>query len=304
MTDPKIHWAAGMDGSSSQKVQKPTAKPIEERLQKLVDRTLYAGGRPQAQRLRNLLNGTWLGEPLHVILTDIPVGSWTVAILCDALSLIRSDRKFRWAADTSIAIGIAGAACSALTGVTDWSDIDPPARRTGLIHGLLNISATAMFATSLILRKKKSRAGGHFSAALGYALMTYAAHLGGKMVYENRVGVDRTHGQAFPQDFVAVLAESDLANDKPTRAVHDSVPILLVRRADRLFAMAETCSHFSGPLSQGKLVGDSIVCPLHNSRFALQDGRVLDGPAVHAQPCLEARARGGRIEVRTRSAKK
>jgi len=43
---------------------------------------------------------------------------------------------------------------------------------------------TAMFAASL-LRKKKSRVGGHFSAALGYALMTYAAHLGGKMVYEN-----------------------------------------------------------------------------------------------------------------------
>jgi nitrite reductase/ring-hydroxylating ferredoxin subunit len=101
-----------------------------------------------------------------------------------------------------------------------------------------------------------------------------------------------------------VLAESDLANDKPTRAVHDSVAILLVRRGDRLFAMEETCSHFGGLLAQGKLVGDSIVCPLHDSRFALRDGRVLDGPAVQAQPCLEARARGGRIEVRTRSVEK
>src|SRR5262245_49674527 len=134
--------------------------------------------------------------------------------------------------------------------------------------------------------------------------MTCAAHLGGKMVCENRVGVDRTAGQPFPQDFVAVLAESDLANDKPTRAVHDGVPILLVRRGDRLFAMAETCSHFSGPLSEGKLGGDSIVCPYHNSRFALEDGRVLDGQAVHPQPCLDVRAHEGYIEVRTRSAKK
>jgi nitrite reductase/ring-hydroxylating ferredoxin subunit len=172
-----------------------------------------------------------------------------------------------------------------------------------LIHGVLNISATVLFATSLILRKKKSRTAGRFSAALGYAVMTCAAHLGGMMVYENRVGVDRTDGQPLPHDFVAVLAESDLADDKPTRAVHDSVPILLVRRGDRLFAMAETCSHFSGPLSEGKLVGDSIVCPYHNSRFALEDGRVLDGPAVHAQPCLEARARAGQIEVRHRSVK-
>jgi nitrite reductase/ring-hydroxylating ferredoxin subunit len=182
----------------------------------------------------------------------------------------------------------------------DWSDVNPPARRTGLIHGLLNISATALFATSFILRKKGSRAGGRLSAALGYAVMAFAAHLGGKMVYENRVGVDRTDGQPLPRDFVAVLAESDLANEKPTRAVHDGVPILLLRRGDHLFAMAETCSHFSGPLSEGKLVDDGIVCPWHYSKFALEDGRVLNGPAVHAQPCLEARVRGGQIEVRTR----
>ena len=221
-------------------------------------------------------------------------------MIFDALSLIPPARKAEWAADASIAIGLVGAVGSAATGLTDWSDVDPPARRTGLIHGALNISATALFATSLVLRRKKSRTAGRLTAALGYAVMSYAAHLGGKMVYENRVGVDRTAGQPLPQEFVAVLAESDLADNKPTRAVHDNVPILLVRRGGRLFAMAETCSHFSGPLSEGKLDGDSIVCPWHNSRFALEDGRVLDGPAVHPQPCLDARVRDGQIEVRRR----
>jgi nitrite reductase/ring-hydroxylating ferredoxin subunit/uncharacterized membrane protein len=304
MSNPKIDLFPSGGKLHSEKLQQPPGKPIDERLQKVVDRALYGGGQPQAQRLRNFLNGTWLGEPLHVVLTDIPIGAWTAAMIFDALSLIRSDRKLAWAADASIAIGLAGAAGSVATGVTDWSDVDPPARRTGFIHALFNIGATAIFATSLVLRKKQSRGGGRLAAAVGYALMTCAAHLGGKMVYENRVGVDRTAGQTLPQDFVAVLAESGLANDKPTRAVHDGVPILLVRRGDRLFAMAETCSHFSGPLSEGKLAGDSIVCPLHNSRFALADGRVLDGPAVHPQPCLDVRAHGGYIEVRARSAKK
>lgn len=118
------------------------------------------------------------------------------------------------------------------------------------------------------------------------------------MVYEHRVGVDRTDGQAFPEEFNAVLPESELAEDKPTRAVHDGVPILLVRRRNRIFALAETCSHFNGPLADGKLEDNSIVCPLHNSRFALEDGRVLNGPAVHPQPCLEVRVRDGQIEVR------
>jgi nitrite reductase/ring-hydroxylating ferredoxin subunit len=97
---------------------------------------------------------------------------------------------------------------------------------------------------------------------------------------------------------VAVMAESQLADNTPTRAMHDGVPILLVRRGQKIFAMAETCSHLSGPLAEGKLVGDSIECPYHASRFALEDGRVLNGPAVHPQPCMEVRVRNGQIEVR------
>jgi nitrite reductase/ring-hydroxylating ferredoxin subunit len=148
------------------------------------------------------------------------------------------------------------------------------------------------------MRKRKARNAGRGFAALGYALMTVSAHLGGKMVYEHRVGVDRTAGETFPENFTAVLPESNLPENTPTRAMYQGAPILLVRRGERLFAMAETCSHFSGPLSEGKLEGDSIVCPYHSSRFALEDGRVLNGPAVHAQPCLEVRARNGVIEVR------
>jgi nitrite reductase/ring-hydroxylating ferredoxin subunit/uncharacterized membrane protein len=271
---------------------------VEEQLQKLVDKALYSKGRPAAQKIRNLLNGTWLGEPLHAVLTDLPVGAWSVAMVFDGLDILLGRGEFARAADTSIAIGLVGAAGAVVTGVTDWSDVNPPARRLGLIHGLLNVSGTALFFTSLVLRKRESRRYGRFFASLGYGVMAYAAHLGGKMVFEHRVGVDRTDGDVFPDEFVPVLNESELESDRPTRVTHGGAPILLVRRGDRLFALAETCSHFSAPLSEGSLVGDSIVCPYHASRFALEDGRVLDGPAVHPQPCLDIRVRNGRIEVR------
>ncbi|HWF67039.1 MAG TPA: DUF2231 domain-containing protein [Acidobacteriaceae bacterium] len=299
MEDPNAGPDAGSNGGIS---QQPAPPPMEERLQKLVDKALYGGGHPAAQKLRNFLNGAWLGEPLHVVLTDLPVGAWTTAMVFDALDLALDRREFALAADTSIAIGLVGAAGAAVTGVTDWSDVDPPARRIGLIHGLLNVGGTTLFATSLILRKKKFREKGRIIGALGYAMMTYAAHLGGKMVYEHRVGVDQTAGQKFPEEFVPVLPESALTDSQPTQGMYQGVPILLVRREGALFALADTCSHFSGPLSEGKLVGDSIVCPYHSSRFALKDGRVLDGPAVHPQPCFEVRARNGQIEVRRRSA--
>jgi len=300
MTNPTLSPPQKISDSAPDK--SPTNKPVDEKLQKLLDTALYANGRPSAQKIRNFLNGTWLGEPLHVVLTDVPIGAWTVTIAFDALDSI-GNNKLSLAADTSLAIGLLGAAGAAVTGITDWSDVDPPARRLGLMHGLLNVSVTAIFATSLILRRRKLRTGGRISAALGYALLSLSAHLGGKLVYERRVGVDRTAGEVFPKDFVAVLAESKLADSVPTRAIYDGAPILVVRRGRRIFAMAETCSHFSGPLSEGKLLGDSIVCPYHASRFALENGRVLDGPAVHPQPCLEVRVQNGQIEVRKPSAK-
>lgn len=290
-------------GVHAEDTEKPKSPPIDERLQKLLDKSLYAGGSPEAQKIRNFLNGTWLGAPLHAALTDLPIGAWTAAIVFDLLDCIRHRREFSLAADTSIAIGLAGSAGAAVTGLADWSDVDPPARRLGMIHGLLNSGVTALFITSLVLRKRKARAGGRLFAALGYGLLSYSAHLGGKMVYEHRVGVDRTAGEVFPEDFVPVLPESQLADSKPTRATHNGTSIVLVRRGVRIFAMAETCSHFSAPLSEGKLVGDSIVCPYHASRFALEDGRVLDGPAVHPQPCLEVQVRNGQIEVRKAHAK-
>jgi nitrite reductase/ring-hydroxylating ferredoxin subunit/uncharacterized membrane protein len=287
-----------MGDFASDKAETPASKPVEERLQKLLDKALYANGSSSAQKIRNFLNGTWLGEPLHVVLTDVPIGAWTVTIIFDALDLIHKRREFSLAADTSLAVGLLGAAGAAFTGITDWSDVDPPARRLGLIHGLLNVGVTALFATSFFLRKRNSRTGGRVSAALGYGLMSLSAHLGGKMVYEQRVGVDRTADESFPDHFVAILTDPQLAENTPTRAMYEGVPILLVRRGQRIFALAETCSHFSGPLSEGKLVGDSIECPYHASRFALDDGHVTNGPAVHRQPCLEVRVRSGQIEVR------
>jgi nitrite reductase/ring-hydroxylating ferredoxin subunit/uncharacterized membrane protein len=277
--------------------ESPKTKAVEESLQKLVHKAFASAG-PRGQKVKNFLNGTWLGHPLHAVLTDVPVGAWTAALIFDGLEMMSGRDEFATASDTAVAIGIAGALGAAVTGMADWQDADAPARRPGMIHGILNLSGTALFTASLISRRRKSRNVGRILGALGYGVMTAAARLGGKMVYEYRVGVDRTAGQAFPADFVSVLEEGELAEGQPKRAEHDGVPILLVRRGTRIFALAETCSHFSGPLSEGSLVGDSIRCPWHRSRFALEDGRVLDGPAVHAQPCLETRVRNGRIEVR------
>ncbi len=272
-------------------------KPVEKNLQKVIHKGFSAAGH-RGQKAKNFLQGTWIGHPLHVILTDIPIGAWTAGLVFDLLDLISSNDAFPVAADTSITIGIVSAIGAAVTGISDWQDIDPPARRIGLVHAALNVGSVGLFTTSLFLRRRPSRGWGRALALLGSTAMTSAARLGGNLVYEQRIGIDHSAGQVLPEEFAPVLRDSELLEGVPKRAMYNGVPILLVRRGDDIFALAETCSHLGGPLSEGKIVDDTIQCPWHGSRFALETGNVVDGPAVHPQPCLENRVRDGQIEVR------
>ncbi|HXV79151.1 MAG TPA: Rieske 2Fe-2S domain-containing protein, partial [Candidatus Binatia bacterium] len=95
-----------------------------------------------------------------------------------------------------------------------------------------------------------------------------------------------------------VLAETQLPENELKRVTANGMPVLLLRRGKQIYAIAETCAHLGGPLSEGKLEDTSVRCPWHGSCFSLEDGRVLEGPSVHAQPVLEVRRHNGQIEVR------
>jgi nitrite reductase/ring-hydroxylating ferredoxin subunit/uncharacterized membrane protein len=269
--------------------------PVEKTLQTAVHKAFGKG--PGGQKVKNFLHGVGIGHPLHVIITDVPIGSWTAAIICDSLELVTGNEALGDAADYCIGIGLAGAAGAAITGLTDWSDVDGPARRVGLVHAALNIAGVALQTSSLVARRK-SRAKGKGLSALGFLASAAAAWFGGELVYEQRIGVDRTAGQNFPSDWVAVLPETALVENQPRRVEHEGVPIVVIRRNQTTFALPATCSHLGGPLDEGQFEGNTVQCPWHGSRFSLVDGTVVGGPAVHALPCLEARVRDGQVEVR------
>lgn len=285
------------DGISAAVARQEWLNPVEEILQKAVRAALSRG--KGTRKVKDFLHGTWIEGPLHVILTDIPIGSWTAAIVCDSLESLTGNEAMGDAARYAIGIGLAGAVGAAITGLTDWSDVDEPARRIGIVHAALNVAGVALFTSSLISRRRSIQRGKAL-AALGFACSTMAAYFGGKLVYQQGIGVDHTLGQQFPEEFTAVLHESELRDDEPLRAEHQGAAILVVRSGNRIFALPATCSHLGGPLNEGKIEGDSVRCPWHGSRFSLETGRVLEGPSVHPLPCLEVRIRNGQVEVRKR----
>jgi len=271
---------------------------LSDKIQPLVVDAFKSSGLA-GRKAKNLLHGTWLGHPLHPALTDVPLGAWTAALTLDAMESISGRKELGAGADAAIAVGLVGAAGAAVTGLTDWSETNGRARKVGLLHGLLNVGATALYATSLVLRRKDMRSAGRGFAMLGYAVSSTAAYLGGHLVFSEQIGVNHAAAQEMPKEFVPVLADAELREGEMKRADAGGVPVLLVRREGAVCALANTCSHSGGPLSEGKLEGDVVQCPWHGSRFNVRDGSVVDGPATFAQPCFEARVREGQIEVRS-----
>ena len=51
--------------------------------------------------------------------------------------------------------------------------------------------------------------------------------------------------------------------------------ILLAKVGDKYYTADNRCPHLGGKLSQGKLEGTVVTCPLHGSQFDLSDGRVV-----------------------------
>jgi len=258
----------------------------------------YAAAGERGVRVKSALNGTWLGHPLHSALTDVPLGAWTVAVACDAADVVRGRDDLARCARAATSVGLVGALASAIAGVTDWSDTDGRARRIGFLHGTLNLTATGFFATSFVLRQRAPDGRGRIWALAGYAVALGAAYLGGDLVYGEQIGVNHAAGYEVPEEFTPVLALHELREQQPTRVTVGTTAVLLVRAGETVRAIAETCSHLGGPLSEGTLKDGTVVCPWHGSCFALDDGHVVNGPATHRQPWFEVRIRDGQIELR------
>ncbi len=278
--------------------RQPWLEWISKTTQKIVV-SIFSSGGPAALKIRDFLHGTWLGHPVHPALTDVPIGAFTAALTLDTLEMTTGKRAYGKGADTAIKVGLAGGVAAAVTGIVDWHHTEHTPRRIGTAHALLNTTAMALYLSSLAARSRRNRQAGFALAALGFTVSTAAAYLGGHLVFAHKIGVDRSPEVGLPEDFVSVIPERELPENQLYRVEVNNSPVLLVRKAGRIYALAETCAHMAGPLSEGTLTEDNAVeCPWHGSRFSLEDGRVLRGPSTYSQPCFDVRVRDGLVEIR------
>ncbi len=278
----------------------PAIRGIAGAIQKLMNAIL---GNSAMRPLKTFLNGTWLEHPLHPVLTDVPVGGWTVAILLDLVALIFGVQNLGLASGIAQGLGILAALGAIVTGLADWMDVDPPELAVGVTHGLINIAGTILFLISFAVLWANGwtiTLADFIPAILGYLTISVGAYLGGSLVFRQGVMVNRDAYRSGPDNYVPVLPMNELLDNVPMCVDAEGRPVLLVRRGEEVYAIGAVCSHYGAPLEEGKLKDGSIECPWHGSRFCLADGSVNAGPATSPVPAYDVRINNNQIEVKAR----
>ncbi|WP_129977765.1 DUF2231 domain-containing protein [Rhodococcus sp. Q1] len=163
-----------------------------------------------AQRIRrvldgsvvdDLLRGSWLGHPVHPLLVTVPIGSWISAAVLDALSGQRdASRKL-------VALGLAAAVPTVITGYADFSTLDVPQRRVGAVHAVSNAIGAICMATSYRARRARHDRTGTVWTLVGLGAVSVGGALGGHLSYAQGGGVYRWQRPSESVDLAAELED-------------------------------------------------------------------------------------------------
>jgi nitrite reductase/ring-hydroxylating ferredoxin subunit/uncharacterized membrane protein len=249
--------------------------------------------------VKDFLNGTWLGHPVHSAATDVPVGSLMVSVVLDLLGQ-------RIGADVALLATVLFMLAAAAAGAADYVDTDGTARTRATLHSTLMVVALVILVVSLVLRagSPADRLIPIVLSLAGLLIVTAGAFVGGDVVYGlgNMVSRHAFRGAGtkwirLEVDGPTLLSELPVATPIKARAgIND---LVLVRIGANVHAMHAVCAHAGGPLAQGTVVEGCLECPWHGSRFWIDSGRVARGPALYDQPAYELReAEAGGYEVR------
>jgi nitrite reductase/ring-hydroxylating ferredoxin subunit/uncharacterized membrane protein len=276
-------------------------------LARVVDGVYRVLGRP-GKWLQDFVNGSWLGHPVHPVATDVVLGGAAIVFVFDVAAMLFGVVGLDSAALLAVAVTSLAALSAVATGLTDFKDTHTgDERNIAFVHGLINVVATLVYLSSLVVRAAATMDSptapsvelGRWLSLIGVAFLVVGGYVGGHLVFKYGYMVNRNafaKGQRAKQ-FTPVIAAADVPESTPTKVMLGSTALVVVRRGDVVHALKNTCSHAGGPLDEGELVGDTIVCPWHSSAFRLTDGAVRHGPATTRQVTYRARVNDLQIEV-------
>lgn len=101
-------------------------------------------------------------------------------------------------------------------------------------------------------------------------------------------------------DWRDVGAADELSKRAVQPVLLGTTRVALTYKDGEFGAISGNCNHVGGPLGEGSLEGDFVVCPWHQYRFHRTQGIGEPGFEDDAVPAYHVRVRAGRVEIQAR----
>jgi nitrite reductase/ring-hydroxylating ferredoxin subunit len=98
-------------------------------------------------------------------------------------------------------------------------------------------------------------------------------------------------------EYVKVMGIEELEPGKATERLVEGRPLAFYNVGGRFYATANHCVHRGGPLGQGMLEGNVIMCPWHAWTFDVTTGDNTVNPELHVT-CYPVKVEDGQVLVK------
>ena len=98
-------------------------------------------------------------------------------------------------------------------------------------------------------------------------------------------------------EYIDIGPVSDVPNGDRLFVQIGEFQIVVFNIAGQYFAIGDVCSHDGGPLGDGELEDQQIICPRHGARFDIRTGTVLTLPAFEDIPAFPVLVENERLKI-------
>ena len=259
---------------------------------------------------------SYKGHPLHPALIPFPFAFLWGALAFNVAGRLL-DRPALWTTGSHLVVaGIVTALVAAVPGIIDYRHSVPPnssGKTRAAKHGVLNLSATLLFALSWFLRGTPSYEPTMLVLMLqtiGAVLLGIGGWMGGTLVVRNQIGIDHRYADAGKWNespvrakagVPVVVARADELQANQMKLLHMHVEdagdrrIVLGRTETGWAAFDDHCTHRGGSLADGAMICGTVQCPWHGAQFDTTTGAVKAGPATERIRTYEVRTSDDKV---------
>ena len=107
-------------------------------------------------------------------------------------------------------------------------------------------------------------------------------------------GINKNYSMS---DFLKVARTSEIPQGGKKLVEVDFLPVAIFNIGGEYYAIEDVCTHDGGPLAEGELENEEIICPRHGARFNVKTGQALCMPAFESVECYEVKIENDEIYI-------